>query len=281
MADPDGASDTPYWSTTVSRVTDARVQIRGYDLQEIIPALPFPASCFLLIRGRLPSPGEARVLGGVLNAILDYSLYKPGTVAARYAVSANPSMAAGLATSVLAVGKHTLAPEDAGRFIIDAHARLVESRSDRETVAEDLVSEAADRKQRIPGFGHPVFTYVDPRGQVLKELALAAGLWGEKAQLYEEVHRAFTARPGRAAIPINDVGIMAAVLAEMGFTPEEMSGIAVLSMLPGVIAHVSEELREGQPIRVVPDAIAAYPEEAVKSLVDDAREAGWRDELSL
>ena len=112
---------------------------------------------------------------------------------------------------MLAVGKHTLAPEDAGRFIIDAHARLVESRSDRGTVALELVSEAAERKQRIPGFGHPVFTYVDPRGQVLKELALAAGLWGRarpalRGGASEPSRPARTCRP----IPIDGVGIWSA-----------------------------------------------------------------------
>ncbi|MGH3661742.1 MAG: hypothetical protein ACRDTQ_07780, partial [Micromonosporaceae bacterium] len=94
------------------------------------------------------------------------------------------------------------------------------------------------------------------------------------------VHRAFRALPGRDAIPINDVGVMAAVLVEMGFTPEEMTGLAVMSMLPGVIAHVSEELREGPPIRIVPDEIAAYPDQSKKNLAADVRAAGWGNESS-
>ncbi len=268
-----------YWSTTVSRVEQSQVFVRGYDLQDVIGSLPFAASCFLLIRGRVPTPAEAQVLDGVLNAILDYSLHKPGTVAARYTVSANPSMAAGLASSVLAVGKHTLDPEPAGRFILDAFARLGPE-GDPATLAQDLVDEARARKERIPGFGHPVFRHVDPRAKKIKDLAERHGLWGGKAQLYEAVHRAFRALPGRDAIPINDVGVMAAVLVEMGFTPEETTGLAVMSMLPGVIAHVSEELREGPPIRIVPDEIAAYPDQSKKNLAADVRAAGWGNESS-
>jgi citryl-CoA lyase len=50
-----------------------------------------------------------------------------GTVAARFAVSANPSMPAGLAAAGLSVGRHTLATEDTSRFIIETYARYLES----------------------------------------------------------------------------------------------------------------------------------------------------------
>jgi citryl-CoA lyase len=68
-----------------------------------------------------------RVLDGVLSAVLDYGLEKPGTVAARFAVSANPSMAAGHAAACLSVGQHTLATEDTSRFIIETYTRFQES----------------------------------------------------------------------------------------------------------------------------------------------------------
>ena len=106
------------WQTSVSRVDGGKVLIRGYDLESLIGGQSFTSSCFLLIRGRMPSPAEERALDAVLNAILDYALLKPGTVAARYAVSANPNMVAGLATAVLSVGSYTLAPEDTARFAL-------------------------------------------------------------------------------------------------------------------------------------------------------------------
>ena len=111
-----------YWSTSVSDVEAADVHIRGYGLGELIGRLSFSAAAFLLIRGRLPSPGEARMMDAILCSVLDYGLKKPGTVAARFCVSANPSMVAGLATAVLSVGEYTLAPDDAGRFIVETFA---------------------------------------------------------------------------------------------------------------------------------------------------------------
>jgi len=270
-------ADDPYWRTEVSRLEQDTVLVRGYDLEELIGGQPFTASCFLLLRGRLPTPGEARVLDAVLNAVLDYALLKPGTVAARYAVSANPSMVAGLATAVLSVGTLTLAPEDTARFITEAYDRVGDD-GDLDGAARQIVADARAHKRRIPGFGHPRFRHVDPRAQRLRQIAIDAGVWGRRAELYELVHRHFTEAVGRPEIPINDVGMMAVVLTELDFTPEETTGLAILSTMPGVIAHISEELRAGRPIRTVPDHDVDYGDVARRDLRADRLEAGWPDD---
>lgn len=262
------------WQTSVSRVDDGKVLIRGYDLESLIGGQSFTASCFLLLRGRLPSPGEQRALDAVLNAILDYGLLKPGTVAARYAVSANPSMVAGLAAAVLSVGTYTLAPEDTARFALTAHARHTALGSSLAETAGTIVADARSRKERIPGIGHPLFKGVDPRAQKLKQIAVAEGLWTERAELFELVHRTFVDAIGKPDIPINDVGMMALVMLELGFTPDEMTGLAVLSTLPGVIAHVSEELASGRRIRTVPDDQVDYGAVVKRDFAADRSTAG-------
>ncbi len=264
-----------YWSSSVSRVDGDKVLIRGYDLESLIGGQSFSASCFLLIRGRLPTPGELRTLDAVLNAVLDYALLKPGTVAARYAVSANPSMVAGLATAVLSVGPFTLAPEDTGRFVADSYARHQASGVSLDETAAAIVADARECKQRIPGLGHPLFKRVDPRAAKLKQIAVDEGLWSEQAELYELVHQRFVEAAGKPDIHINDVGMMAVVLLELGFTAEEMTGLAVMSTVPGLIAHISEEMRSGRTIRVVHDEHVDYGEVVVDDLADDQVAAGW------
>lgn len=266
-----------YWSTAVSRVTDSKVFIRGYDLEEMIGKIPFSAATFLLLKGRLPSPAEAGLVDTVLSAILDYSLQKSGTVAARYVASANPSMSAALAAGILGVGKVTVDPSEAARFCLDAYARLKAGHQDPDQLATEIVAELRAAKHRIPGLGHPVFRYVDPRAARLKDQAVKAGVWGERAEFFEKIVTAFTSLPGKESIVLNDVGMMALVLVEMGFTPEETTGLAILSTLPGVIAHVSEELQEGRPIRTVAEGTAAY-DETVKDFHKDWSEAGWAAE---
>jgi citryl-CoA lyase len=48
-----------------------------------------------------------------------------------------------------------------------------------------------------------------------------------------------------------------------------MTGLAVLSTLPGVIAHISEEMNSGERIRVIPDEIADYLDQERKDFAHD------------
>jgi citrate synthase len=208
---------------------------------------------------------------------MDYSLQKSGTVAARYVASANPNMAAALATAILGVGKNTMDPADTARFCIDMYARLQTSNKASQALALEIVEELRARKQRIPGLGHPVYRFVDPRAQKLRQRAVEAGVWGPRAQFFEEIFQAFTSLPGKESIVLNDIGMMALVLVEMGFSPEETTGLAILSTLPGVIAHVSEELGQGHRIRTVPEGTAEYDLTA-KDFNDDWSAAGWGKE---
>jgi citryl-CoA lyase len=264
----------PYWTTDVSDVEDADVFIRGYSLGDLIGRIPFSAATYLLIRGRIPTRGEARMVDAMLCSILDYSLYKPGTVAARYCVSGNPQMAPGIATAVLSVGEYTLAPEDTGRFIAESYARLKDSGEERDAAAARIVEDLRAAGVRVPGFGHPKFRFTDPRAQKLKQIAQTEGVWGDVCEWYEAVHRAFGVAANKPEIPINEVGMMAAILAEMGFTPSEMTGVALISSLPGVVAHISEEFETKTRIRIVPDEIASYPRRR-HDLESDLAAAGW------
>jgi len=268
------SENSKYWTTEVSDVDPATVFLRGYDINGLIKRLPFSAACFLLIRGRIPTPGEARVMDALLNSTLDYGLLKPGTAAARYVVSANPSMVAGLAAAVLACGEHTLAPENAGRFILSSYNSYKVSGKDMVDCAADLVVEMRATKARAPGFGHPVFEYVDPRSATLRQVAVDEGVWGEMGDWYETVHKAFIAAINKPKMPINDIGMVAVIMAQMGFDPAEMNGVALLSTFPGIIAHIIEEIRSKRPIRSVPDDLVAYKRER-RDLTADLSAMGW------
>jgi citryl-CoA lyase len=264
------------WSTSISDIEEADVFIRGYGLGDLIGRLSFSSAVYLLIRARLPRPGEARMMDAILCSVLDYGLKKPGTVAARYCVSANPSMTAGLATAILSVGEYTLAPDDAGRFIADTYAEAQRSGAPVNAAAETEIDRLRAAGRRVPGFGHPNFRFTDPRAQKLKEIAKAEGVWGPLCDWYEALHHAFTTKTGKPEIVINEVGMMAAILAQMGFTPSEMTGIALMSSMPGVIAHVSEELQSKVRIRTVPDEAVDY-QRSRRDLGGDLKEAGWAD----
>ncbi|MCP3426942.1 citryl-CoA lyase [Rothia sp. AR01] len=274
MAENEDVSEDLYWRTGVSEVEPENVSIRGYDLEDLI-GLPFGAMAFLLIRSRLPTPAETKVFDALLTGVLDYGLQKPGTAAARYVVSSNPNMQAGLATAALAAGDFSLAPENAARFIQERHREFIEAGSgDLEAFARSVVEDADRTRLRIPGFGHPVFKGVDPRGAKLKKIAQEAGLWGEPARLYEAIHAEFIKNPKRSHFPINDVGILAAISIAIGLSPEESTAMAIIGTLPGVTAHISEELNARKPVRVIPPK-DTYTSISRRDVVADLKDAGW------
>jgi citryl-CoA lyase len=267
-------SSPQFWTTSISDITPEDVFVRGYPIQSLIGKLPFSALVGLLIRGKIPTPGEAKMMDAILGSILDYALQKSGTIAARCVVSVNPQMTAGLAAGVLGAGEFALSPEDAGRFIIESFKQFKESGKSADQYAAEFVAELRSQKRRVPGFGHPVFRGVDPRAQRLKEIAMEQGVWGPMGDWYEAVHRAFKQAVGKPDLVINDVGMVAALLAEMGYTPPEMAGLALLSTFPGLIAHVSEELSSGSPLRIIPDGNVEYARDR-RDLNADMQDLGW------
>jgi citryl-CoA lyase len=264
---------TPYWFSSISEVEPEHVFVRGYDLEELI-GLPYAVNTFLVLKGRLPSPQEARVIDALLSGVVDYALEKSGTVAARAVVSCNPSMTAGLATAILGAGDYSLSPETAAQFIADTYAAFLEAGVSREDYARQVVADASERRFRIPGFGHPVFRNIDPRSERLKSIAVDAGLWGPEAQLYEAIHAEFIKNPKVAHFPINDVGVLAAISTAMGFTPAEATALVVIGTLPGVAAHIAEELNSGVRIRQIQHNLVNY-DVPRRDFASDYREAGW------
>ncbi|KOF14336.1 citrate synthase [Ensifer adhaerens] len=264
-----------HWVTGVSEITTQDIFIRGYAMSELVGAVPFSAITYLLIRGELPTPGQSRMMDVILSSILDYGLQKSGTLAARAVVSVNPSMTAGLSAAVLAAGQHALSPEDTGRFIATTFAAWKESGRSMDEAAAVLVQDLRAAMRRVPGFGHQVFRHVDPRAERLKSIAKAEGVWGEANEWYEAVHRAFQLASNKPDLVLNDVGMLAAIMVQMGFTPEEMCGLAILSTVPGLISHISEEMQSGIRNRLVPDSHVEYASPR-RDLANDLVDAGWQ-----
>lgn len=263
-----------FWKTAVSAVTPQEVMIRGYPMSGLVGRLPFSGIAYLLIRGELPTPGAARMMDVLFSSILDYGLQKSGTLAARAVVSVNPQMTAGLSAAMLAAGPIAVSPEDAGRFIAEGVASWKASGTSMADHAESLVADLRAARQRVPGFGHQVFRGTDPRAEQLKAIARREGIWGEANDWYEAVHAAFRTATGKPDLVMNDVGVLGAIMVQMGFTPAEMCGIALVSTMPGLIAHISEEMQSGARNRLVPDSHVTNTCPA-RDVSADLAAAGW------
>jgi len=241
-----------YWRTSISHAIEKTCLIRGYPLEEIIENITYPETLYLTLRGELPTKEETRLLNAVLCSIPDHQFIASTAPAARFAASAFPdSPMPGIAAGILTMGSYTVSPQDSADFINESHEIMVSQGLSIEDAAIQIVAECLKSKRRIPGFGHPTYRKVDPRSEALKKVARECGFWGEKSRIYEAVHKEFARVTGKE-IPLNIDGMMACVLNEMGFDPLEMAGIAAVSYMCGIIAHVVEEIKEGVPLRIIP-----------------------------
>lgn len=241
------------WQTKVSRVVEGKVIIRGYSHEALIGDYTFADGVFLTLRGELPTPQESRMVDAMLNSLLDHGFVAASVLAARYAASGNPQLVPGTAAGLLTAGSNTISPQHSAEFLDNALKRMRAENLSLEETAKRVVAEIRAQKKRIPGLGHPTHKGDDFRARKLRKIAAENGFLGDKIRMFEAIHAEFCSSTGRQGICINVDGMLGAIMSEMGFRPMQMAAVALLAVLPGIMAHVIEEIEEGKPLRIVRD----------------------------
>jgi citrate synthase len=116
-----------------------------------------------------------------------------------------------------------------------------------------MVARVRATGQRFPGFGHPVHREEDFRATVLFDLADELGLAGDATTLYRAIHAEFVRATGKTSIPINIDGCLACLGMDLGLSAQQTVGLALLAVLPGLMAHVVEEIEDGVALRYIED----------------------------
>lgn len=257
---------THEWKTKISRVLPGKCLIRGYAHESLIGGRTYAEGVFLTLRGELPTANEARMTDALLMSLLDHGFVAASVLAARYCASGNPQLIPGTAAGLLTAGSNTISPQHGAQFVEDAYAMMRAEGLSLDETARRVVADMRSHKRRIPGFGHPTHKGEDFRATKLWQVAQACGFFGERTRLYRAIHTEFVRSTGKTGICINVDGALACIMMEMGFRPLQMVAIAALAVLPGIMAHVIEEIEEGVPLRVVLDEDMDYlgpPERAL------------------
>lgn len=242
-----------YWTTRISRAEQGRIWVRGYPVEELIEHLSYSEAAFLLLRGELPDAREAALFDLALRSGMDQQLVNSAACAARYTASAFPdSPVPALASGILASGSVTGSPQEPAEMLIEA-AGWGLSRGDAASRAVDTWLE---RRGAVPGLGHPMHKQGEPRAVTVRRLAIAGDGWRAHGLMLDAVEDALAARKGRR-IPINLAGALGALLADLGLDPLAIGGLGALGYGMALLAHVVEEIREGVPLRIIPDALGA------------------------
>ena len=148
-------------------------------------------------------------------------------------------MHSSLAAGILGFGeRHGVALEAAMRFLYENE--MVENLS-------EFLAERKVQKKYAPGFGHPVLE-VDPRAQALFAIAKEEEIFGKYCEFSERVHTEINNQSSKK-LPVNVDGAIAAILCDMEFDAGLGKGIFVIGRMPGLVAHVVEEVNSAVGIR--------------------------------
>jgi citrate synthase len=238
---------------------DARsITVRGKDLcRELMGRLTFTDYFHLLVTGREPGPEQLFFLDLLLVAIAEHGL-TPTVQAARMTLAAAPeSLQGAVAAGILGCGSVVLGTAElCGRLLLDARRRIAEG-NDPDSAVSAIVGEIRARREKVPGFGHPVHHPVDPRAERIIELAQARGVAGPHLDIARRLPEAVAKAWGRP-LPMNVSMPIAAVLLDLDFPASILKAIPILARTAGLLAHLAEE-RE-RPIGFL---MAAHGEAAI------------------
>lgn len=238
-----------WWSTSIIDMAPGQIRFRGHDIQDLIGNVTFPQMIWLMTRGDLPTPEQARLLECALVAAVDHGPQAPSIAAARMAVTCGLGLNGAMASAV--------------NFLDDVHGGAGEQAVELYTWIDDAVQRGADlqastaemidkwqaeRGKYIPGFGHRFHKPEDPRAPRLLGLVDDAAGQGVVSGRFAVIGRAMQAdlntRKGKP-VPMNIDGATAVVYAELGFAGPLARGLFCLSRSVGVIAHAWEQMGQG------------------------------------
>jgi citrate synthase len=243
-----------YWSTKISRAQGGKIRVRGYPVEELIEKLSYIESAFLLLKGELPDAREKALFDLVLRCGMDQQFISSAVGAARFTASAFPDSAVpALASGMLASGSVTGSPQEPAEMLMEAVAWKMEE----DAACQRVFDLWTERRGWVPGLGHPLHKEAEPRAVTVRRLALELDGWREHGLLLDALETELAQRKGRR-LPINLAGAMGAVLADLEFDPLVIGGLGALSYGMALLAHITEEIREGVPLRIIPDELGGH-----------------------
>jgi len=245
--------------TRISQAYPDRVEVRGRDLAgDLMGRLTFTEYFHLLLTGRESTDEERFFLDLLLVAIAEHGMM-PTNVAARMTLAADPeSLQGAVAAGILGAGPVVLGTsEECARLLAKGQARI-ETGGEPRAVASELAQELWDGGGKVPGFGHPVHSPVDPRAERILELADERGVSGQHVLLARALGEAVAETWGKP-LTMNVAMPIAAVMLDLGFAPAAVKAVPILARTAGLLAHLAEE--QEKPLGLL---LAAAAEDAVE-----------------
>jgi citrate synthase len=238
-----------WWRTSIIEMEPGIIRYRGYAIEDLIGKVSFSGMIWLMLRGDLPSEGQAKLLDTALMSAVDHGPQAPSIAIARMAMSCGVGLNNAMASAVNVLGD---VHGGAGEQAVELYGRIV-AQCESGVLIEDAAASSidwwqAERSRFLPGFGHR-FHPVDPRAKPLlaaiDEAAAAGVVEGRFVAAARAVETALEQRKGKR-VPMNIDGATAAIYGELGFPAPLARGLFCLSRSVGILAHAFEQSQRGE-----------------------------------
>jgi citrate synthase len=266
--------DEPKFKTSITKIEPNKITTRGYPQEELIDKISYAEMVYLLLKGKMPSEKIAKIFNHVLVSFCDHGVTPPSTQTGRLVASSGSPLNVSLSGGLLSFGKnHAGAIEKAmelfQKLINESEIFNTKTMKDSEIFKEDrdfniennfenqifdeiaknLVETYLKTNKKVPGFGHR-YHDTDPRALKLIEILNKENYMGIHVKLALAIEKSLFKHK---KLRINIDGMNAAILSDMGFSPENGTGLFIIGRLPGLIAHINEEVNEEAEFRKLYD----------------------------
>lgn len=237
------------WTTAIAEVREDDVVVRGYALSDLIGQVTYADSIFLVLNGELPTTAQSAMLDAILVSLIEHGI-SPSTIITRTLTSCGTPVQAALAGGALSIADwHGGAGEALGEEL--AAGVTVSAAVDDKAVdpalrryASEMIARYRAQNLRFQGFGHPQHVSGDPRATKLFRLADELGVSGRHTKLARILEEEIERELGRS-LPMNVNGAVGALLLDLGFRVGAIRGLVIGARMTGLVAHVMEELDQG------------------------------------
>ncbi len=239
-----------HWKTAITQIKPNEIRLRGHRIDRLMGQVGFSQAIFLALTGELPSPEVGRLLDALFVSSIDHGATPPSALAARTAASTGAPFNAALAAGLLSINQHHGGAIEVCMGVIRQALEAAHHQpQEYAQAAVGVIESWRGAGKRLPGFGHRIHT-ADPRTARLRQLAHSLGLAGEGIAMLRALEEALAAQTGRP-LPANVDGAIAAVLVDLDMPAELANTFFMMARLPGLVAHVHEEMTRERPMRAI------------------------------
>lgn len=246
------AHDRPVFISELGSSTATEIFVRGENLTEnIMGKMDLGEMMFFLLTGKKPTTEEGKLVNAMLVALVEHGL-TPSAMAARLTwLGAPENLQGAVASGLLGVGSRFVGPVDEVACVLQETISKALQEKNLENAPEDpsfykplaaaIVTRYREKKQIIPGIGHPIHKPDDPRTIKLYGMAEEFGLAGAHIALQKAIRRE-AERVFNKVLPINVTGAIGSILSDLNIPWQIARGFPLVSRCVGLVAHLREEL---------------------------------------